>query len=84
MGALQYVAKSNKQLNQRLAMDSGKLGGVAMAGLAMMKPSSLRWRSGFFREMVRHQSKFLNSIQETAPIALSLAADAVEEPSAAS
>jgi len=73
LGALQYVAKSNKQLNQRLAMDGGKLGGVAMSGLAMMETiKSSGGEAGFFSKWSGHQSKYLNSQQETARIGLNL------------
>ncbi|MBI5658864.1 MAG: NHLP family bacteriocin export ABC transporter peptidase/permease/ATPase subunit [Nitrosomonadales bacterium] len=73
LGALQYVARSNRQLNQRLAMDGGKLGGVAMSGLAMMETiKSSGGEAGFFSKWSGHQSKFLNSQQETARIGLNL------------
>lgn len=73
LGALQYLAKTNKQLNQRLAMDGGKLGGAAMSGLAMMETiKSSGGEAGFFSKWSGYQSKFLNSMQETARIGLNL------------
>ena len=73
LGALQYVARSNRQLNQRLAMDGGKLGGIAMSGLALMETiKSSGGEAGFFSKWSGHQSKFLNSQQETARIGLNL------------
>lgn len=73
LGALQYVARSNRQLNQRLAMDGGKLGGVAMSGLAMMETiKSSGGEAGFFSKWSGYQSKFLDSQQETARIGLNL------------
>jgi NHLM bacteriocin system ABC transporter peptidase/ATP-binding protein len=73
LAALQYVANSNKELSQRLAMDSGKLGGVAMSGLVMMETiKSSGGEAGFFTNWSGHQSKFLNSLQETSRIAMNL------------
>ncbi len=73
LGALQYVARSNRQLNQRLAMDGGKLGGIAMSGLALMETiKSSGGEAGFFSKWSGHQSRFLNSQQETARIGLNL------------
>jgi NHLM bacteriocin system ABC transporter peptidase/ATP-binding protein len=73
LAALQYIASRNKQLNQRLAMDGGKLGGAAMSGLAMMETiKSSGGEAGFFSKWSGYQSKFLNSLQETARVGLNL------------
>jgi NHLM bacteriocin system ABC transporter peptidase/ATP-binding protein len=73
LAALQYVATKNKELSQRLAMDRGKLGGVAMSGLLMMETiKSSGGEAGFFTNWSGHQAKFLNALQETSRIAMNL------------
>jgi NHLM bacteriocin system ABC transporter peptidase/ATP-binding protein len=65
--AMQVTAARSKQLNQRLAMDGGKLMGASMNGLAMME--TIRSSGGDAAYLARWsglQAKFLNSQQEMA------------------
>jgi NHLM bacteriocin system ABC transporter peptidase/ATP-binding protein len=65
--AMQVTASRSKQLNQRLAMDGGKLMGASMNGLTMME--TIRSSGGdaaYFARWSGLQAKFLNSQQEMA------------------
>lgn len=74
LGVMQYNASRNTQLNQRLAMDGGKLMGASMNGLVVMETiKSTGGEAGYFAKWVGYQSKFLNSTQEVARIGSNLA-----------
>ena len=71
---LHRIAQKNKQLNQKLAMDGGKLAGASMQGLALMETiKSAGGEAGFFSKWSGYQAKFLNSQQQVAKTALNLA-----------
>lgn len=74
LGVMQYSASRNTQLNQRLAMDGGKLMGASMYGLVVMETiKSTGGEAGYFAKWAGYQSKFLNSTQEVARIGSNLA-----------
>ena len=74
LGVMQYSASRNTQLNQRLAMDGGKLMGASMNGLVVMETiKSTGGEAGYFAKWAGYQSKFLNSTQEVARIGSNLA-----------
>jgi NHLM bacteriocin system ABC transporter peptidase/ATP-binding protein len=67
LAAMHVTAARSKQLNQRLAMDGGKLMGASMNGLTMME--TIRSSGGdaaYFARWSGLQAKFLNSQQEMA------------------
>jgi NHLM bacteriocin system ABC transporter peptidase/ATP-binding protein len=71
---LHRIAQQNKQMNQKLAMDGGKLAGASMQGLALMETiKSAGGEAGFFSKWSGYQAKFLNSQQQVAKTALNLA-----------
>ena len=62
---MQVTAARNKQLNQRLAMNGGKLMGVSMNGLTMMETiRSSGGETAYFARWAGLQAKYLNSQQE--------------------
>ncbi len=72
--AMHLSGTRNKQLNQRLAMDGGKLMGASMNGLMVMETiKSAGGEAGYFAKWSGFQAKFLNSQQEMARIATNLA-----------
>lgn len=74
LGVMQYSASRNTQLNQRLAMDGGKLMGASMNGLVVMETiKSTGGEAGYFAKWAGYQSKFLNSTQEVTRIGSNLA-----------
>lgn len=73
LGALQFSNRRNKQLNQKLAMNAGKLMGASMNGLAVMETiKSAGGEAGYFAKWAGYQAKFLNSQQEMARTATNL------------
>lgn len=62
---LQMVSKKRKDLNQKLAVDGGKLVGTSMNGLQMMETlKASGMESDFFTKWSGYQSKCLNGQQE--------------------
>jgi len=71
--AMHLTTSHNKQLNQRLAMDGGKLLGVSMNGLTVMETiKSAGGEAGYFAKWSGYQARYLNSQQQMTRIATNL------------
>jgi len=73
LAAAHGVARHNRQMNQRLAMDAGKLMGASMNGLTVMETiKSGGAEAGFFAKWSGYQAKYLNSQQAMAAVSVQL------------
>lgn len=64
LGAMQYTANHNRQMNQQLAKDAGRLMGASTHGLTVMETiKSNGAEAGFFARWAGYQARYLQSQQ---------------------
>jgi NHLM bacteriocin system ABC transporter peptidase/ATP-binding protein len=72
---LRTVATRRKAMNQRLAIDAGKVAGASMNGLMLIETIKASGaESEFFEKWAGYQARFLNSMQEMGRASLALGA----------
>jgi NHLM bacteriocin system ABC transporter peptidase/ATP-binding protein len=70
---LRAVATRRKAMNQRLAIDSGKVSGTSMNGLMLIETIKASGaESEFFEKWAGYQARFLNSMQDMGRASLAL------------
>lgn len=71
LSVVQVIALRTREANQKLSLDSGKLAGVAMSGLAAIETIKASGNeNGFFARWAGNQAQLLNAQQNVARVGL--------------